>query len=432
MKILHVIPSVSERSGGPGHAIVEMCRALQQQGTEVLVATTDHGVTPVSSFEFRVSSLETADVRSEFGQPAPIQDFESLTRNSELETRNCYKGVPTIFFPMQWGQSFKYSRPLAIWLDQNVKAFDVVHIHAVFNHACTAAARACRKHGVPYVVRPLVTLHPWSMKQSPLRKRLFWYTVGKRMLRAAAAVHYTAPAEQQAVEQSLGLNHGTVIPLGIEADRFNQADAGKSFRQALPSLADHPYILVLSRLHPKKGLDVLVKAFLEVAAKTQFANWRLVLAGEGPSDFVYSLRRLANHRGAKELVLFPGWLEGQKKLSALSGASLLALPSYQENFGLCVMEAMACGVPVLVSPHVSLASEIHAAGAGWVAPVKKDAMKKVLESALGNAEERRCCARAGVEMAKAYRWPRAAAALNELYSSLALKRTSGSFHSSRS
>src|SRR6266568_8899384 len=154
MKVLHVIPSVSERSGGPGQAIIPMCRSLQEQGVEVLIATTDAGLN------------------------------EAIT----LRAPGSHKGIPTIFFPLQWGQSFKYSRPLAIWLDQNVKAFDVVHIHAVFNHACTAAARACRKHGVPYVVRPLGTLHPWSMKQKSLRKKVFLYVGVRRMLTGAAAI----------------------------------------------------------------------------------------------------------------------------------------------------------------------------------------------------------------------------------------------------
>src|SRR5258705_5946479 len=119
MKILHVSRSVSERSGGPGQAILPMCRALQAQGIDVTIATTDHGIVSssseiVSSSEFQVSSSPTK------------------TRNLELETRNSFKGVPTLFFPSQFGDSFKYSRPLAVWLNANVKSFDVVHIHAVF------------------------------------------------------------------------------------------------------------------------------------------------------------------------------------------------------------------------------------------------------------------------------------------------------------
>ena len=294
MKVLHVIPSVCERSGGPGHAIIPMCRSLQQQGTEVLIATTAAGV----------------DERISLGAAA------------------VYKGVPAIFFPLLWGKSFKYSPPLAAWLDANVRTFDVVHVHAVFNHACIAAARACRKHDVPYVVRPLGTLDPWSMKQKPLRKSLFWQLAGKQMLRDAAAVHYTAQPEQRAAEESLGLNHGKVIPLGVETDLPGGHDTDQIFLDRLPSLAGHPYVLVLSRLHPKKGLDVFVDAFLSLAEKEQFHVWRLVLAGDGPEGYVQALKKKVSAHKAKDLVLFPGWLGADEKNAFLRRASLLSLPSY--------------------------------------------------------------------------------------------------------
>src|SRR6266545_5306111 len=168
VKVLHVIPSVSERSGGPAHAIVPMCRALRALDVEVLLATTNP---------------ELVD--------KPAAPLGGITT---------YKGLPTVFFPKQFGDSFKYSRPFARWLDSNVTNFDTVHIHAVFNHSCIAAARACRKRGVPYIVRPLGKLDPWSMSQRSLRKGLFWRSVGRRMINGAAAVHYTTRAEQEAAE----------------------------------------------------------------------------------------------------------------------------------------------------------------------------------------------------------------------------------------
>src|SRR5690242_6998127 len=128
MRVLHVIPSVAERSGGPATAIVPMCRALQQQGIEVLLVTTDAG----------------------------------LDRDPQLtQIRQNYKGVPAMFFPSQLGDSFKYSRPLAAWLGSNIRHFSLAHIHAVFNHSSIAAAHICRRARVPYVVRPLGTLDPW-------------------------------------------------------------------------------------------------------------------------------------------------------------------------------------------------------------------------------------------------------------------------------
>jgi len=413
MKVLHVIPSVSERSGGPGHAIIPMCRSLQEQGTEVAIATTDHGM--VSSFEFRVSSSNSRDECDDVSIGA---NNASLTRNSEPETRNCYKGVPTYFFPSQWGESFKYSKPLASWLDANVKAFDVVHIHAVFNHACIAAARACRQHQVPYVVRPLGTLDPWSMKQKPLRKFLFWQLAGKRMLQGAAAVHYTARAEQSAAEESLGLNHGQVIPLGVEIDVRETANGGEIISRRLDQLGRDPYVLVLSRLHPKKGLDIFLEAFVSLVRKQDFKDWRLILAGEGPTEYVQALKEKVAAHHAEDIIVFPGWLEGDTKSAFLRHASLLALPSYHENFGLCVMESLAAGVPVLVSPHVNLAAEIEAAGAGWITAVKQIDLEATLAEALRSADERAKRGNAGKVFAKQFSCAAIASRLNELYASV--------------
>ncbi len=423
MRVLHVIPSVSERSGGPGHAIIPMCRSLQEQGTEVMIATTDHGIVSssnnqVSSSEFQVSSLTCSDAR----------DYEStnnepFTRNPKLETRNYYKGVPTMFFPLQWGESFKYSKPLATWLNANVNKFDVVHIHAVFNHACIAAASACRKHRVPYVVRPLGTLDPWSMKQKPLRKFLFWQVAGKRMLQAAAAVHYTARAEQSAAEESLGLNHGRVIPLSVETNLPARANGNEILFEKLTDLSGHPYVLVLSRLHPKKGLDVFVDAFVSLVKQKNFNDWKLVLAGEGPHEYVQALKQKVSAYQAEDIVLFPGWLEGDEKVAFLRRASLLALPSYHENFGLCVMEALAAGVPVLVSPHVNLAAEIESAGAGWIAPVEIMPIQATLAEALSCEAERARRGQAGKTLSREFSCERVAARLNEMYSAISAAKS---------
>jgi len=402
MKVLHVIPSISERSGGPGQAIISMCRSLQAQGTEVLIATTDDGV---SSSESQVSNSQ------------------AKAAHSSLITHDLYKGIPTVFFPVQWGESFKYSKPLAAWLDANVETFDVVHIHAVFNHACIAAASACRKHRVPYIVRPLGTLDPWSMKQKPVRKVLFWQLAGKRMMRGAAGVHYTALAEKSAAETSLGLRRGQVIPLGVESDLPARQNGTQLLLSKTPGLVGHPYVLVLSRLHPKKGLDIFIDAFVSLIARKDLQDWRLVLAGEGPQEFVRSLKQKVSAHQANATVFFPGWLEGDEKDAFLRHASLLALPSYHENFGLCVMEALAAGVPVLVSPHVNLAEEIEAAGAGWITPVSISAIEDTLAEALGSEAERAQRGQAGKTLAREFSCERVASRLNEMYRLIAASRS---------
>src|SRR6185369_1827906 len=372
MRILHVIPSVSERSGGPATAIVPMCRALMRQGTEVqLVSTTD-------------------------GLP-------------ETANANEYKGVPAMFFPPQPGASFKYSRPLATWLSSNIKNFDLAHIHAVFNHSSISASQACRRAGVPYIIRPLGTLDPWSMTQKSLRKRLFWQVSGKAMLRHAAAVHYTSAVEKLSTERHLGLNHGKVIALGIDANNSNSN--GRMFSE--------PYVLVLSRLHPKKALDVLIEAFQSLIQAEKFARWRLVIAGDGPPDYVAKLKAQV---AATDQIVFTGWLDDEKKHAVLGGASLLALPSHQENFGLCVMAALSHSVPVLVSPNVNLATEIVSANAGWISAIDKDALAKRLAEALNDENELTKRGRAGKQLSQRYSWEKTAMELMELYRNILPQR----------
>ena len=389
MKVLHVIPSVSERSGGPGQAIIPMCGSLAAKGIDVLLASTDDDL------------------------PAPNRPGGpkrgAITR---------YKNLSAIFFPIQLGASFKYSRPFAQWLDEHVSDYDLVHIHAIFNHSSIAAAHACRVKAIPYIVRPLGTLDPWSMKQKSLRKKVFWNAGVKTMLTGAAAIHYTTNGEQQAVETSLGLNHGVVVPLGVEKPTTPGRDAVVKLAASFPVLLDHPYVLVLSRLHPKKALEVLVEAFVSLTKRQEFRTWRLVLAGEGPADYVASLKRLVDEHDATGFVIFPGWLEGEYKEAALRNASLLALPSYQENFGLCVMESLACGVPVLISPHVNLAPEILEAQAGWIAAVDKDSLEAALSQALSSDVELQRRGEAGLKLSTCFDWPVVAAKLTELYVSV--------------
>jgi len=387
LRVLHVIPSVAPRYGGPSQAVVEMCRALQSVGVEPLIATTD------------------ADGPNRLPVPTgQVTDHQS---------------VSTVFFRRTAVERFQYSGALAQWLRAHATEFDLVHIHAVFSHPCVTAAGSCRLRGVPYVVRPLGSLDPWSMRQRPLRKRLLWHLGVKQMLRSAAAIHYTTAAERSLAEKSIGLRRGVVIPLGVDGQLFEHDGAAQRFRQRYPVLGQAPYLLALTRIHPKKGLDLLVRSFLQVASAGPLARWRLVLAGDGDDTYVKELRRLAAGGGAGRRILFTGWLAGDDKRGALQGADLFVLPSRQENFALAVAEAMACGAPVLVSPHVNLADDIRASGAGWVASPEGEEFRPVLLEALRDDGERRQRGAKGREFAaKSFGWPTIATQLVELYDSV--------------
>ena len=386
MRVLHVIPSVAANSGGPAQAIFPMCRSLKSQGIDVLLATSDAGISD-----------------------APLP-----------ETVVSYNDVPTIFFHSQLGRSFKFSKPMSSWLKASIQDFDLVHIHAVFNHACVAASRACVATGIPYVIRPLGTLEPWSLKQKRFRKRVFWRLRGQEMLRGAVAVHYTTSAEQRSVEEQFGLNNGIVIPLGIESEFPQELSGNANGLTSVSHLNGDPYVLVLSRLHPKKAIDVLIEAFVDATADPELHQWRLLIAGDGEPDYVRSLRDRVQQFDKRQQILFSGWLTGEAKWNALTKASLLALTSYQENFGLCVLEALTCGVPVLVSQHVNLSDDIERAGAGWVSEVDTRQLAAALRSALLDEGERQRRGIAGQVLSKQFTAERMGAELIRLYSAIRL------------
>jgi glycosyltransferase involved in cell wall biosynthesis len=245
-----------------------------------------------------------------------------------------------------------------------------------------------------------------------------WRMAAGRMLSEAASIHYTTSEEKKLAEDSLGLDRGVVIPLGIDLGVIQDTTAAGIFRHEQPSLGDRPYVLALSRIHPKKNFELLIEAFLSLARQPEMKRWLLVIAGDGDADYLVSLRALAEQLGGSDKVIFAGWLEGAVKASALQGASLFALPSRQENFGIAAAEALACGAPVVVSEHVNLAPDIARANAGWVTSLEPEGFSRALAEAMNGEDERRRRGAAGKLFVEQHlSWARSAAELKNLYSS---------------
>jgi glycosyltransferase involved in cell wall biosynthesis len=154
----------------------------------------------------------------------------------------------------------------------------------------------------------------------------------------------------------------------------------------------------------------LIESFVSLVRRPEFGSWRLVIAGDGPREYVAMLKEKAanSHR-----IIFTGWVEGEQKETLLRNAALLALPSRHENFGLCVMEAMARGVPVLLSPQVNLASEVEAAAAGWMA--EHDELTGALGAVLADDAERARRGKSACLFAQRYSWEKTATDLIDLY-----------------
>jgi len=258
---------------------------------------------------------------------------------------------------------YTFSFPLTLWLWRHVSDYDVIHIHALFSYPSILAAWCAKLKCVPYIVRPLGVLNNWGMShRRPKLKRFSFRWIDGRVLRDAAAVHFTSEQESAEAAQ-LGVRY---VPLLISnpVDLLASAEEPGTFRAAHPILAGKTVILFLSRIDPKKGIDLLLDAFARL--KANHSDVALVIAGDGDPVFVESLRARAHELGMADEILWVGFLDGENKRSALADADIFVLSSYSENFGVAVVEAMGAGLPVIVSDQVGLHRDISMAGAGLV------------------------------------------------------------------
>jgi glycosyltransferase involved in cell wall biosynthesis len=314
VRILHVIPSLDPGDGGPTKAVVEICRALQlHQGTQVEIAATGLGPPPAD--------------------------------------------VATHLFPRRGKLEYKYSPEMGAWLDANAGKYDVLHVHAIFNHSTHLAARAAIRCGVPYIIRPLGTLNTsYSLQQGARKKRWYLRWIARRELDAAAALHCTSQPEAEDLRRLGLLAPKIVIPHGLRLEEFQHLPA----RQSNPM---PPVILFFGRVHPKKGFDILLPA-LEMAAKRH--EFHLLVAGPVDPSYLETLKAEAARRGLASRITWAGMQTGAARLQPLADADVFVLPSYNENFGIAVAEAMACGIPVIVSDQVDLCIEVREWRAGLV------------------------------------------------------------------
>jgi glycosyltransferase involved in cell wall biosynthesis len=305
------------------------------------------------------------------------------------------EGVTYWYFPRQL-RFYTFSWPLSVWLSQHVAEFDLLHIHALFSFAALPASYWAIRRGVPYIVRPLGTLNEWGMMhRRPWLKRASFHLVERRILEHAALVHYTSHQERHEAE-TLGVNGvSAVIPNGLP-DSLPGGFAG-AFRRRHPQLRGRRIILFLSRLDPKKGLDLLLRAFAD--ARRQAPDATLVIAGDGHDQFAEQLKTETRRLGIAEDVLWTGFLTGDDKQAAFADAVMYVLPSYSENFGLAVAEAMAAGLPVVVSDQVGIHGDIADAEAGLVVRCEEKALTHAMLRLLNDADLRLSLGRNGKHLA---------------------------------
>jgi glycosyltransferase involved in cell wall biosynthesis len=342
MRILHVIPGLTRERGGPTAVVQALTRHQAAAGHEVVVLTTDQG--------------------ARNGEHAA-----ELANNVELE-QHAVLGPDRV----------AYTPAFRAAVRRRLRQCDVAHVHSIFTHPVHVTLREALAARTPTILRPCGLLHPYSLGRSRWWKRAYLAMWGGIVRRACTAWHYTSAQEAADSWPGDGAAH-FVLPNGIEVEEFtlDRAMAREQVWQRWPALERHPYVLFLGRLHAKKRLDLLLEAFLDAAP----AAFRLVVAGPDESGIwpTLSKRYLSDPVTACRVVSV-GAVAGGDKAALLAAATLFALPSEHENFGIAALEALAAGTPVLLSPHVDLAAEVAAAGLGRILPLSIEAWRDELRN----------------------------------------------------
>jgi len=372
MRLLHVVPTYlpATRYGGPIYSVHGLCKALAARGHEVHVFTTN------------VDGPGDSDV--------------------PLETPVALDGVQVWYFPSRRLRRLYWSPPLGRALRRQVAGFDVVHLHSVFLWPTLAAARAAERAGVPYLLAPRgMLVQALIARKSPRLKRAWLRLFERHTIEHAAAIHITSPSEGEELQR-----FGYRLPPLLEAP--NGVEPPPEPEQPIPR--DHHRLLFISRIHWKKGLDRLIPALAQVP------DARLTIAGNDEEDYLPELRRLAEASGVAARIDLRGPVAGGEKQRLLRQAAALVLPSYSENFGNIVLEAMAEGCPVVVTPEVGVAPVVAASGGGRVCAGEPAELARGLRELLADGPGRREMGERGrAAVRRDFSWAAVAARMEEGY-----------------
>ena len=265
---------------------------------------------------------------------------------------------------------YGYTPRFTAWLKEHRREYDAVIVHGVWQYNGFGVWRALHETITPYFVFPHGMLDPWFKRRYPLKhlkKLLYWPWAEYRVLRDAAAVLFTSEDERQLARESFSPYRcrEIVVNYGTAAPDVDLATARESFLSNFPQLRAKQFFLFLGRLHEKKGCDLLIKAFAAIRKSARDPEpLHLIMAGPcADESYFQRLKHLAET--AEVPVTFTGMLTGDIKWGALAAADVFVLPSHQENFGIAVVEALACSTPVLISNKVNIWREITMGGAGF-------------------------------------------------------------------
>ncbi len=343
MRILHVISSVNPTGGGPIEGVKQFASESVKDGHLIEVASLD--------------APDDAWVKS-----CPLS----------VHALGPAKGA------------YAFSPRLVPWLRSHVGQYDVVIVNGLWQFNGLGTCLALSKSSTPYFVFSHGMLDPWFKQAYPLKhlkKSLYWIWGEYQVLSRAAGVCFTCEEERRLARESfrpyrvneIVVSYGTAGPPA----HSNPVEQQNTFLEMFPQLTNRRFLLFLSRIHVKKGCDLLIEAFARVAADDP--ELLLVMAGPDQTGWRRDLEALAAGLGIADRLVWTGMLSGDAKWGAFHLAEVFVLPSHQENFGIAVAEALASGLPVLISNKVNIWNEITEDGAGLVAPDTLEGTMRLLK-----------------------------------------------------
>jgi glycosyltransferase involved in cell wall biosynthesis len=312
-------------------------------------------------------------------------------------------------------------------LQQVIPRFDVVHIHSLYLFPTLVAGYYARQFRIPYLIRPHGTLHPYLRRRHKFRKAVYNAVFEGRNLNQAAAIHYTSANEMEAAAPLHLAAPGVVVPLGISFDEFASLPPRGKFRERYPQLAQKRVVAFLGRLTRKKGIDLLIRAMAAVA--NEIDDTHLVIAGPDDEGYGAVVRSLLEKAGIDKRTTIVGMLHGRERIEFLVDADAWVLPSHTENFGLAVVEAMACGLPVIISDQVDIHREVSDANAGLVVACDASAIAGALSRLLNDPTFAKVLGSAAQGLVqRRFSWEAVASQLLDTYRSIVSDREPGGVH----
>lgn len=338
MKVLHVIPTLLPRSGGGDRACAELCESLAAQGLEVSLVFCQDSETDI----FKPEGVKLYPCRQ--------------SKNPLLKTVG-------------------YSREMNRLMRQLVSKHNLLHIHSLYNYPAVTASRAAVDSGVPYIVQPHGSLHPWKLRHHRFRKWIFNRFVDRRILESAVALHAESENDRSDILNFFPHPRVFIVPCGVFSEKLNEPTRWKSAAERWPQLGSRKYILYLGRIDHNKGVDVLLTAFRENLELLK--DHILFIAGPDHANMVPGLQRLSNRLGISERVIWTGMITEEERKLAFKHCNFFILPSLSENFGITVVEAMFCAKPVIATTATPW-NMLQECGAGVVVPPTVEGISRAL------------------------------------------------------